>query len=93
MPALKPWPSCVHPEAAAQAYEDMAIVTKRDADGLPVSASTRASLLGLADPEVGQSDGAGNQELRRRVSPKSRPWLSFPVLSPPGAPGQSQRSS
>lgn len=44
-------------ESAAQAYEDMAIVTKRDAGGLPVSASTQPALMAIMLERLGLAAG------------------------------------
>lgn len=44
-------------EPAARAYEDMAIVIKSDADGLPVSASTQPALMAIMLGQLGLAAG------------------------------------
>jgi protein-L-isoaspartate(D-aspartate) O-methyltransferase len=44
-------------ELAAQAYEDTAIVTKSDADGLPVSASTQPAMMAIMLEQLGLAAG------------------------------------
>jgi protein-L-isoaspartate(D-aspartate) O-methyltransferase len=44
-------------ESAAQAYEDMAIAIKSDADGLPVSASTQPAMMAIMLEQLGLAAG------------------------------------
>jgi protein-L-isoaspartate(D-aspartate) O-methyltransferase len=44
-------------ESAARAYEDMAIVIKSDADGLPVSASTQPAMMAIMLEQLGLAAG------------------------------------
>jgi protein-L-isoaspartate(D-aspartate) O-methyltransferase len=44
-------------ESAAQAYEDTAIVTKSDADGLPVSASSQPAMMAIMLEQLGLAAG------------------------------------
>jgi protein-L-isoaspartate(D-aspartate) O-methyltransferase len=44
-------------ESAARAYEDTAIVTKSDADGLPVSASTQPAMMAIMLEQLGLAAG------------------------------------
>ena len=44
-------------DLAAQAYEDTAIVTKSDADGLPVSSSTQPAMMAIMLEQLGLAAG------------------------------------
>jgi protein-L-isoaspartate(D-aspartate) O-methyltransferase len=50
-------------ESASQAYQDTAIVTKWDADGLPVSASTQPAMMAIMLEQLGLAAGQNVLEI------------------------------